>query len=117
MTSTRSRSPCRCSPAHFPRWCAAVYAECPYAFLPGWDAADAERDEDHRWEDPLARIAAYFGTARRHTVRLDDETMALKLAMLDAHGSQSRALALEIPGLLDFDGPLRTEVHWTAEDR
>lgn len=94
-----------------------VYAECPYAFLPGWDADDAEREEDHRWEDPLRRIAEYFGTARRHTVRLDDETMALKLAMLEAHGSQSRALALEVPGLLDFDGPLRTEVHWTIEDR
>ena len=40
--------------------------------------------------------------------------MRLKLAMLDAHHSQAMALAKEVPGLLDFDGPLRTEVHWAA---
>jgi LmbE family N-acetylglucosaminyl deacetylase len=90
------------------------YAECPYSFLPSWSAADTERDADHRWEAPLRQIEERFGSACGHTVRLDDEAMTLKLAMLDAHGSQARALANEVPGLLDFDGPLRTEVHWAA---
>ena len=88
------------------------YAECPYSFLPSWSAPDTVRDADHRWAQPLRWLERQLGSARRHTVRLDDEAMELKLAMLDAHGSQAKALENEIPGLLDFDGPLRTEVHW-----
>ncbi len=92
-----------------------VYAECPYAFLPSWSAADAARDADHRWAQPLRDVERHFGSASRRTVQLDDEAMELKLAMLGAHGSQARALAVEIPGLLDPDGPLRTEVHWRSD--
>ena len=88
------------------------YAECPYAFLPSWSAADADRDEDHRWDDPMRRIERYLGPACRRTVQLDDEAMERKLAMFGAHRSQARALAAEVPGLLDPRGPLRTEVHW-----
>jgi LmbE family N-acetylglucosaminyl deacetylase len=90
------------------------YAECPYAFLPSWAAADAARDADHGWEAPLRQVERCIGAAHPRAVALDDDAMELKLAMLDAHGSQARALANEVPGLLDPDGPLRTELHWAA---
>jgi LmbE family N-acetylglucosaminyl deacetylase len=90
------------------------YAECPYAFLPSWSAADAERDADHRWDARLRQIEQHFGSTHLRAMQLDDAAMELKLAMLDAHASQARALANEIPELLDFDGPLRTEVYWAA---
>lgn len=91
-----------------------LYAECPYSFLPSWSAADDERDDDHRWDGPLREIERLLGSAAACTVQLDDDAMALKLEMIAAHGSQARGLANEIPGLLDFDGPLRREVHWAV---
>jgi LmbE family N-acetylglucosaminyl deacetylase len=90
------------------------YAECPYAFAAGWDASDAERDEDHRWGPPLARLEAYLGSLRPHRIDLDDEQMRLKVELFARHASQLRGMLLELPGLVADDGPLRRELYWTA---
>jgi LmbE family N-acetylglucosaminyl deacetylase len=90
------------------------YADCPYAFAYGWDTADSDRAATHRWAPALARIEEYLGVPRAHAVRLDDETMRVKLAMLACHESQLRAMLPEFPDLLDLDGRLRRELYWAA---
>lgn len=91
------------------------YADCPYAFAAGWDAADASRAEGHRWAPHLQRLEAYLGTpALAHPVRLDHHARRRKLAMVACHASQMRTMAPEFPGLLDPDGPLHREMYWTA---
>jgi LmbE family N-acetylglucosaminyl deacetylase len=91
------------------------YADCPYAFVFGWDAADCDRGPDHRWAPALTRIEQYFGPPRTHAVRLEDEAMRLKVAMVSCHTSQLRAMLPEFPGLLELDGPMRRELYWTAD--
>jgi LmbE family N-acetylglucosaminyl deacetylase len=88
------------------------YAECPYAFAFGWDAPDDDRDDDHRWGPPLTVVGSYLGTLQPQTVELDDDAMRRKLELFGCHASQVRGMLLELPDLLDFDGPLRREVHW-----
>ncbi|HEY2442475.1 MAG TPA: PIG-L family deacetylase [Streptosporangiaceae bacterium] len=91
------------------------YADCPYAFAFGWDAADADRDHDHRWSEHVARIEGYLGRARAHVVPLDQAAMRLKLAMVSCHESQMFAMLPEYPGLDQPDGPLRREMYWAAD--
>jgi LmbE family N-acetylglucosaminyl deacetylase len=90
------------------------YADCPYAFAFGWDAADTGRAPTHRWGMHLARIEQYFGHFRAHTIRLSDDAVASKLAMVSCHRSQVDAMLPEFPMLTDPDGPLRTERYWAA---
>jgi LmbE family N-acetylglucosaminyl deacetylase len=99
-------------PAASPR--VRFYADCPYAFAFGWDAADCSRAHGHRWGRHLARIEEYFGQSRAHTVMLDDGAVALKLAMVTCHRSQMTAMMPEFPGLTDPGGPLRMERYWAA---
>jgi LmbE family N-acetylglucosaminyl deacetylase len=88
------------------------YADCPYAFTPGWDAPDQARHPDDRWDDCLARIAGQVGLAEARTVRLGDAAMRAKLAMVRCHASQLAGLGFDKPRLLDWDGSLRSEVFW-----
>ncbi len=93
---------------------ARFYADCPYAFAFGWDAADRSRAPDHRWGAHLARIGEYFGRARAEAVTLDNRAVALKLRMVSCHQSQVVAMLPEFPGLTDPNGPLRVERYWAA---
>jgi LmbE family N-acetylglucosaminyl deacetylase len=90
------------------------YADCPYAFVSGWNASDADRDRDHRWRTHVARIEAYFGRAQAHAVLLDRSAIRLKLAMMSCHRSQLSAMLPEFPGMNRPGGPLRTEMYWAA---
>lgn len=90
------------------------YADCPYAFGHGWDAADRDRPPVDRWGPQLAALAGLVAGAHPRITRLDDSTMRLKIAMLRCHASQLAGLSVDHPHFMAWEGPLRQEVFWPA---
>ncbi|MEO3778257.1 PIG-L family deacetylase [Micromonospora sp. B11E3] len=90
------------------------YADCPYAFGSGWDAADRDRPPADRWEPQLAALAHLVDVDCPRITRLDDSTMRLKIAMLRCHASQLAGLSVDHPHFMAWEGPLRQEVFWPA---
>jgi LmbE family N-acetylglucosaminyl deacetylase len=90
------------------------YADCPYAFIGGWDAADEARPPDHRWTPALDAIADLVDPHQSRIVRLDDDAMRAKIAMVRCHASQLAGMAEDHPHFVAWDGPLRRETFWPA---
>jgi LmbE family N-acetylglucosaminyl deacetylase len=91
---------------------AAVYFDLPYAAFEGWEADDAERPPDHRWQPHVALLedALALGPCRR--IDLAATVIERKLAAVACHASQMPGLQEAAPWLLDPDGALRHERWW-----
>lgn len=90
----------------------ALYADCPYAFITGWDATDETRAAEDRWTPRLAELSGLVDAVRPRVVELDDAAMRAKVAMVRCHASQLAGLGVDLPLLMAWDGPLRREMFW-----
>ncbi|MFE6732366.1 PIG-L deacetylase family protein [Streptomyces californicus] len=97
-----------------------VYADLPYTgHLPEWGTpgASGALAASEKWGTAYQRLDRTHRLTVRHELTLSDEQWAAKREAVLCHASQLAALAPAHGAFLDREGPLRTELIWSAEPR